>query len=420
MECHRVRVLPYSTFRLNVSATKPYNADFDGDEMNMHVPQSIASATEIKYLASVLRQIISPRTNAAIISVFQDTQTGIYRLSQPDVQIPERFELNEENGIFIGLFLADGNADIPSGYVQITKNDDGVRTFVKTWFTKMGMKYKESSRDMTLSTVDGTVSNGTSTEVRGFSRLVAQFLTEFVGHGSEHKHVPDIAFTEPLKFVKGLLNGYISGDGYISNYSIGMSSASKRMIDGIAMLLSRLGVFAYQSMIQQKKNNIGTKHILPSHTLTIRSLWANHFKDICTLVHMEKQTKLMEITTSASHINYKHHNDIVLDTITAITEVSTELYPKMYDVTITSTLNFAIANGINLADTADTGYIQRQLIKSMEDLTVQHDGTVRDANGNIVQFYYGEDGINPIKIETQSLSIGKLSEEQITGLSKIL
>ena len=46
MECHRIRVLPYSTFRLNVSATKPYNADFDGDEMNMHVPQSIESATE--------------------------------------------------------------------------------------------------------------------------------------------------------------------------------------------------------------------------------------------------------------------------------------------------------------------------------------------------------------------------------------
>jgi DNA-directed RNA polymerase II subunit RPB1 len=32
MMCHRVRVLPYSTFRLNVSATKPYNADFDGDK----------------------------------------------------------------------------------------------------------------------------------------------------------------------------------------------------------------------------------------------------------------------------------------------------------------------------------------------------------------------------------------------------
>jgi hypothetical protein len=60
MMCHRVRVLPYSTFRLNVSATKPYNADFDGDEMNMHVPQSIASATELRVIATLLRQIVSP------------------------------------------------------------------------------------------------------------------------------------------------------------------------------------------------------------------------------------------------------------------------------------------------------------------------------------------------------------------------
>jgi DNA-directed RNA polymerase II subunit RPB1 len=63
--------------------------------------------------------------------------------------------------------------------------------------------------------------------------------------------------------------------------------------------------------------------------------------------------------------------------------------------------------------TADTGYIQRQLIKSMEDLTVQHDGTVRDTNNNIIQFHYGEDGINPVKIENQSYPIGKLSHEAI-------
>jgi len=35
---HRVKVLPSKTFRLNLSVTAPYNADFDGDEMNMHVP----------------------------------------------------------------------------------------------------------------------------------------------------------------------------------------------------------------------------------------------------------------------------------------------------------------------------------------------------------------------------------------------
>jgi DNA-directed RNA polymerase II subunit RPB1 len=66
----------YSTFRLNVSATRPYNADFDGDEMNMHVPQSIAAATELRYLASVLRNIVSPRTNSPIVAAVSGHDDG--------------------------------------------------------------------------------------------------------------------------------------------------------------------------------------------------------------------------------------------------------------------------------------------------------------------------------------------------------
>jgi len=57
---HRVKVLPYSTFRLNLSVTTPYNADFDGDEMNMHVPQSYETMAEIKEIMAVPRQIVSP------------------------------------------------------------------------------------------------------------------------------------------------------------------------------------------------------------------------------------------------------------------------------------------------------------------------------------------------------------------------
>ena len=81
-------------------------------------------------------------------------------------------------------------------------------------------------------------------------------------------------------------------------------------------------------------------------------------------------------------------HDVVKDEIISIEPISVEGHPKLYDVTVPSTLNFAIANGLVCRDTADTGYIQRQLIKSMEDLTVQHDGSVRDANNNIVQYHY--------------------------------
>ena len=67
---HRVVPLPFKTFRLNVSVTTPYNADFDGDEMNMHMPQNIMAETELKHLAAIPYQIVSPASNAPIIGIF--------------------------------------------------------------------------------------------------------------------------------------------------------------------------------------------------------------------------------------------------------------------------------------------------------------------------------------------------------------
>merc|ERR1712226_714431 len=65
---HRVRILPHSTFRLHLASTSPYNADFDGDEMNMHVPQSLESVSEIKEFMMVHTNIMSPKGSAPIIS----------------------------------------------------------------------------------------------------------------------------------------------------------------------------------------------------------------------------------------------------------------------------------------------------------------------------------------------------------------
>ena len=63
--------------------------------------------------------------------------------------------------------------------------------------------------------------------------------------------------------------------------------------------------------------------------------------------------------------------------------------------------------------TADTGYIQRQLVKALEDIVVQHDGTVRDANMNILQLHYGEDSIMATKLEVQELPLDKLGRKAI-------
>ena len=81
---HRVKVLPFSTFRLNLSVTTPYNADFDGDEMNIHVPQSYESHAEIKEIMAVPHQILTPQSNKPCMGLVQDSLLGSMLMTQRD------------------------------------------------------------------------------------------------------------------------------------------------------------------------------------------------------------------------------------------------------------------------------------------------------------------------------------------------
>ena len=81
---HNVRVLPYRTFRLHPAVCPPYNADFDGDEMNLHVPQSQEARAEAALLMRVQDQLISPRYGGPIIGGIRDFITGAYILTKDE------------------------------------------------------------------------------------------------------------------------------------------------------------------------------------------------------------------------------------------------------------------------------------------------------------------------------------------------
>ena len=87
MMAHRIVVMKADTFRLNVCVTSPYNADFDGDEMNMHVPQSYQTISELKNLALVSTQIVSPQEGKPIIGLVQDALLGASRLTLQDLSL---------------------------------------------------------------------------------------------------------------------------------------------------------------------------------------------------------------------------------------------------------------------------------------------------------------------------------------------
>lgn len=104
---HRIRVLPWSTFRFNLSVTTPYNADFDGDEMNLHVPQSLETRAEIEQLAMVPRNIITPQSNKPVMGIVQDTLTAVRKMTKRDVFLTQDQMMN------LLMFLPTWDGKIP-------------------------------------------------------------------------------------------------------------------------------------------------------------------------------------------------------------------------------------------------------------------------------------------------------------------
>lgn len=171
--------------------------------------------------------------------------------------------------------------------------------------------------------------------------------------------VPDEAFAASDEFIIALVANYISTDRQIS----GKSS----VLDGINMLLSRFGIFGRTV----------------DSTLIVDDEWSDRYNKI-----------FIEKVSPSFQRNEMTHNDVVLDKIVEINLVDVKLYPKVYDLTIPSTLNFGLANGLHVVDTADTGYLERKLIKILEDIRVKYDGTVRNANDKVLQYVYGDNGLN--------------------------
>ena len=89
MMTHNCHITMIGTFRLNVTVCQPYNADFDGDEMNMHIPQSLQTQTELEKISLVHENLISPGNSKPSIEIVQDTLVGAYLLTIKDNKLSE-------------------------------------------------------------------------------------------------------------------------------------------------------------------------------------------------------------------------------------------------------------------------------------------------------------------------------------------
>ena len=294
---------------------------------------------------------------------------------------PETLSLDRNNGIFMGVYLGVGDISLGNQEIAITTSNDNVKTFIQEWFGEKNISSMETVEKIT-----------------GYSSSISKLLDTFTGSCSD-KYVPDAAFAAPEEFIIGILNGYFSVIGAISSRSIEAYSSSYRLTEGIAMLCSRIGIFAHISV----------------NGISIKEEWAAKFADRIELIDEDRNAKLQNLKLPQKL--HRAYNDVVLDEIIEINIIDAKKYPKVYDLTIPSTLNFGLANGLQVRDTSDTGYIQRKLVKVMEDCKVYHDLTVRNAMGKIIQFSYGGDSFDPVKMEAHGFPVATKMDDDLTCLS---
>lgn len=425
MMAHKVKVLKYKTFRLNVSVTAPYNADFDGDEMNMHCPQSLEAATELEEIAAVPHQILRPRDGLPIIGVVQDTLVGSFRLTRPNITFNRRE--------FMNLMMWNKRFD---GTVPVDKRLTGHQVLSQL-MPPVNMNMMNSSKK-TVVIKEGVVVEG-QFDKSTFSKA---------SRGIIHMTYSDYGSKQTVDFIDAMQNTMEQFLVY-NGFSVGISdliadSATKEEMNK-KIQASKTETESILLKIHQNlfDNNTGKSNQdeLEDKTIGILNRVTEAAGEVGygSLSDENRMTAMVRAGSKGGTINIAQmiacvgQQSIDGKRIPYGFEDRTLPHFKKFDdgaeargfvensfiagLTPTEFFFHAMAGREGLIDTAvktaESGYIQRQLVKAMEDLVVQHDGTVRDANMNIAQFHYGEDGINSTKIESQSLDLVKLSQEDI-------
>lgn len=438
MMCHIARIMRQGdTFRMNVGDTKPYNADFDGDEMNMHMPQDEEAEAELKNLAAVPYQIISPAKNQSIIGIFQDSLVGSYRFTRPNVSFTPREAMNllmAYNGINEGLFATQAE--------RITSFQ--ILSQIMPAFT---MKYKTKGfgENDDFATSPGVL------EIVDGKYLRGQLDKDVLGGGSNGlitRTCNDFGNMAAAAFIDDLQN-IVTEYMKSSAYSVGISdliadrSTNEQITQSITAkkkevknLIDQtyLGIFenatgnTNEDEFEFQVTNILNKATNDSGKIGLKSL----SKDNRFVTMVKSGSKGSDLNISqmiaclgqqlidGKRIPYGFENR----TLPHFTKYDDSPGARGFvensfisGLTPEELFFHAMGGRVGLIDTAvktsSTGYIQRRLIKGMEDLKIEYDMTVRNNKGRVIQFSYGEDGIDPVKVESQIVPLVNMGLDEI-------
>ena len=444
MMAHEVRVMPQKTFRFNLAVCPPYNADFDGDEMNLHVLQSEEARAEARVLMRVQEHILSPRFGGPVIGGIHDHITGAFLLTYKE----SKFTKEEAANILSKI----GITELPSPAIKRGGQDywTGKQIFSMILPKDMSMTFKSSiapkgqvglkelrEEDGLVVIKNGELMTGTVDEnaVGAFKGRILDKIArdygpdaarEFIDKatklaigaimvrgfttGIDDEDIPEEAkkqiaeiLKKAMSDVEALVEAYKRGEleqmpgrsieetlevdamktlgrardqaGQIASKHLGMENS--------AVIMARSGARGSMLNLSQMAGCIGQQAVRGERLQ--RGYWNR------TLPHFRKGDLGAEAKGFVKS-SYK-----------------SGLYPTEY-------FFHAMGGREGLVDTAvrtsRSGYMQRRLINALEDLKVKEDGTVRNTADTIIQFRFGEDGVDPSRsIQGHAVDIDDILQE---------
>ena len=440
MMAHIVKVMEKGdTFRMNVADTKPYNADFDGDEMNMHMPQNDEAESELRYLANIPNHIISPGNNKPIIGIFQDSMIGSYLFTRDNIKVSKKNAMN--------LLMKTNKFSMINLFTELDKPEYTTFELLTEILPKITLKYKTNlfKKDEEYSDSNHVLEINSGIIKRG------QFDKGVLGGSSKgllHRIKKDYNAIECQDFIdnlQGIVTEYMKTTGF----SVGISDLiandetnqqineiinnKKREVSNLIDQI-HLGIFENKTgqsndqYFETEVNNILNKASMDAGNVGISSL--------------DKNNRFVALVTSGS----KGNNLNISQMISCLGQQNVDGKRIPYGYTNRTLPHFkqfddtprargfvessfigglkpdelffhAMGGRVGLIDTAvktsTTGYIQRRLIKGMEDIQVMYDKTVRNNKNKIIQFKYGGTNFDTTHIETVNFDLVDLSIEDI-------
>jgi len=404
---HYVRVLPGRTFRLHPAAAAPYNADYDGDEMNIHGPQNEEALSEARILLDINKNIISAKNDTNLVGTVADAVTGTYLLGRDTFDKTEANQLLFSSGIinsnkkksisggevFSQILPKSANITIPSVM-------SGEKTFGAEDGEMVKIVDKECGRDVAVDTLSKAFTLGVN----------------YLSNKGYTLSLHDIIVSDKIRAMADEIvdKAYEKTDEIIEEYHSGRMEA----FPGKSVEETR------ELKIMQVLNSIGTdsgdvvKANFPTNSNVNHMIKSGSGGSMRNVTQMGCCIGQQSLWNKRISLGYKDRTLSFFKIGDLTPESKGFIRSSFFKGLKPSEFFFGAMTGRDsMMDTAlrtpKSGYLYRRLVSALQDLKVEYDGTLRDASENIVQFVYGKDGKDVSKLH---LKDSKISPGEAAGV----